>query len=223
MNEIPLFPLRTVLFPGMLMPINVFERRYLDMVAACQSEGRVFGVVLIKEGPEVGGPAVPHRVGTSAHVIRAERNTDDGSLAILVVGRERFLVREIVQERPYLVGVVESFPLAGVDDPRVGRLVGRIKDDLQAYMGLLGRVSGTVIQVEQLPDEPDILAWVIGIALQVSALQRQELLECADLPALLGHELRLLNLEKKLLQFMARTEDDQEQWNVFPFTQRPPN
>lgn len=223
MNEIPLFPLRTVLFPGMLMPINVFERRYLDMVAACQSEGRVFGVVLIKEGPEVGGPAVPHRVGTSAHVIRAERNTDDGSLAILVVGRERFLVREIVQERPYLVGVVESFPLAGVDDPRVGRLVRRIKDDLQAYMGLLGRVSGTVIQVEQLPDEPDILAWVIGIALQVSALQRQELLECADLPALLGHELRLLNLEKKLLQFMARTEDDQEQWNVFPFTQRPPN
>jgi len=223
MDKIPLFPLRTVLFPGMLMPINVFERRYLEMIAACQAEGRVFGVVLIKEGQEVGEPAVPHRVGTSAHVIRAERNADDGGLTIVVVGRERFVIREILQKRPYLVGAVEPFPLEGVGDPRVGRLARRVKDDLRAYMGLLGRVSGTVIQVEQLPDEPDILAWVIGVALQISALERQELLECADLPRLLGRELRLLNVEQKLLQFMARTEDDQERWNVFPFTQRPPN
>lgn len=223
MDEIPLFPLRTVLFPGMLMPINVFERRYLEMIAACQAEGRMFGVVLIKEGQEVGGPAVPHRVGTAAHVIRAERNTDGDGLTIVVVGRDRFLIRNILQNHPYLVGAVERFPLTGVDDPRVGPLVRRVKHDLKAYMGLLGRVSGTVIQVEQLPDEPDILAWVIGIALQVSSLQRQELLECADLPQLLSRELRLLSLERKLLNFMASTEADQEQWNVFPFTQRPPN
>lgn len=223
MDEIPLFPLRTVLFPGMLMPINVFERRYLEMLAACQAEGRVFGVVLIKEGEEVGSPAVPHRVGTSAHVIRAERNADGGGLTIVVVGRERFMIRNIVQERPYLVGAVAPFPLEGLDDPRVARLVRHIKRELRDYMALLGQVSGTVIQVEQLPDEPDILAWVIGIALQISSLERQELLECADLPQLLNRELRLLSLERKLLNFMATTGDDQEQWNVFPFTQRPPN
>lgn len=223
MEQIPLFPLRTVLFPGMLMPINVFERRYLEMIATCQAEGRVFGVVLIKEGQEVGGPAVPHRVGTSAHVIRAERNTDGDGITIVVVGRERFVIHNIVQERPYLVGSVAPFPLEGVDDPQVARLVSRIKQELRDYMALLGRVSGTVIQVEQLPDEPDILAWVIGIALQISSLERQELLECADLPRLLNHELRLLSLERKLLNFMASTGDDQEQWNVFPFTQRPPN
>jgi Lon protease-like protein len=222
MGEIPLFPLKTVLFPGMLLPIHVFEKRYLDMIAALQAEGHSFGVVLTKEGQEFGEPAVPHRIGTAAHVIRAER-ADDGSLDIMVVGRDRFAITEIVQERPHLVGVSEKYPLLHIDDPKVTRLVRKVKQELRAYMELLGRASGTVIQVEQLPDEPEILVWVIGIALQISSAERQRLLECPDLPTLYSKELELLSVEQKLLRFIAATQSDRDRWNRSPFINWSPN
>jgi len=222
MGEIPLFPLKTVLFPGMLLPIHVFEQRYLDMIAALQAEGHAFGVVLIKEGQEVVGPALPHAVGTAAHVIRAERG-DDGSLNIMVVGRDRFRITEIVQERPHMIGVAETYPLLRIQDPQIVRLVRQVKQDLTAYMELLGRASGTLIQVEQLPDEPEILAWVIGVALQISYAERQRLLECPDLPTLLSKELELLSVEQKLLRFMAGTQGAQEHWASAPFITWSPN
>src|SRR5205814_5524803 len=84
-----LFPLNTVLFPGMPLPLHIFEERYKLMIGRCLEEERPFGVVLIQSGPEVGGTAVPHRVGTTAH-IAAVRRLDDGRMNLIAIGQERF-------------------------------------------------------------------------------------------------------------------------------------
>jgi uncharacterized protein len=66
--EIPIFPLRTVLFPGGLLPLKIFEQRYLDMTKECIRDSSPFGVCLIRDGGEVGAPAVPYPVGCTARI-----------------------------------------------------------------------------------------------------------------------------------------------------------
>ena len=70
--ELPIMPLYSVLFPGMPMPLVIFEERYLEMIRNCQEGDSTFGVALIKAGREVGGPAVPYDVGTTAAIVSVE-------------------------------------------------------------------------------------------------------------------------------------------------------
>ncbi len=87
-NEIPVFPLGTVLFPGGPLPLRIFEPRYLDMVSDCLRSERPFGVCLIRTGKEVGEPAEPHRTGTLARI--ADWGKDDrGILTIEAAGGGR--------------------------------------------------------------------------------------------------------------------------------------
>jgi Lon protease-like protein len=91
MNRIPLFPLNTVIFPGGLLPMKIFEARYLDLVSDCLKNNRVFGICLIKNGHEVGAPAEVHSVGTSVSIVDWEQRRD-GLLGVLVHGDRRFRV-----------------------------------------------------------------------------------------------------------------------------------
>src|SRR5690242_121607 len=104
--KLPLFPLHTVLFPGMSLPLHIFEPRYRTMINECLSSGAPFGIVLISSGREVGEPAVPHTVGTTAHISGAER-LPDGRLNIEVVGQQRFQIIELHQDQSYLTGTIE--------------------------------------------------------------------------------------------------------------------
>src|SRR5947209_5890353 len=101
-----LFPLHTVLFPGMPLPLHIFEERYKLMIGRCIEAERPFGVVLIQSGPEVGGPAVPHMVGTTAHIASVKR-ADDGRMNLIAIGQERFRIVEVVRHEPYLIARVE--------------------------------------------------------------------------------------------------------------------
>ncbi|NJD26596.1 MAG: peptidase S16 [Betaproteobacteria bacterium] len=91
--RIPLFPLDTVLFPGGLLSLKIFEQRYLDMAAACLKDGSPFGVCLIAEGGEVGAPAVPHPVGTLAAIETWEME-QLGILLVAARGGRRFRILE---------------------------------------------------------------------------------------------------------------------------------
>ncbi len=92
MTQIPLFPLRIVLFPDGPLPLRIFETRYYDMVRRCMREGHGFGVVLIREGHEVGAADVQvHEVGTMAE-IRDFHQLSDGLLGLSCVGRRRFRI-----------------------------------------------------------------------------------------------------------------------------------
>ena len=112
-DELPLFPLNTVLFPGMTMGLHVFEDRYRALVhhllTIPDRSQRLFGVVAIREGYEVGSHGVQslHRVGCVAQMTTVEP-ADDGRFDIEVVGRERFRLEAVDASGPYLVSTVET-------------------------------------------------------------------------------------------------------------------
>jgi Lon protease-like protein len=92
-SDLPLFPLNTVLFPGGRLPLRIFEQRYMDMAKACLKDGSPFGVCLIREGREVGEPAIPADVGTLARIATWDM-PQLGVLQVLAVGSQRFRIRE---------------------------------------------------------------------------------------------------------------------------------
>lgn len=95
--DIPLFPLKSVLFPGGSLALKVFEKRYLDMSAACLKNEQPFGVCLILKGEEVGAPATPYSVGTLAHVTSWDME-QLGILQLGVRGGRRFRILEVRAE-----------------------------------------------------------------------------------------------------------------------------
>ena len=106
LSELPLFPLNMVLFPGMPLPLHIFEERYKAMIGDCLEREEPFGIVLIKEGQEVGDPADPFRIGTTARIVQSER-LQEGRMNILTTGESRFELVEITQRVPHLVAQVK--------------------------------------------------------------------------------------------------------------------
>ncbi|HEX2173679.1 MAG TPA: LON peptidase substrate-binding domain-containing protein, partial [Dehalococcoidia bacterium] len=109
LRSIALFPLNVVLFPGMRLPLHIFEERYRLMIRRCLDEGLEFGVCLIQAGPEVGGPATPYQVGTLTH-LRDVARLPDGRFNLLTEGTSRFRLLELTAEEPYLQAIVELLP-----------------------------------------------------------------------------------------------------------------
>lgn len=108
--ELPLFPLHTVLFPGGVLPLRIFEPRYLDMVSRCLKSGSGFVVVAIREGQEVGKAAACHEVGTLARVVDFDR-LQTGLLGITCRGETRLrIVSQRVQSDQLVLGQAESLP-----------------------------------------------------------------------------------------------------------------
>lgn len=208
LSDLPLFPLNTVLFPGMVLPLHIFEARYKTMINHCLEEEQPFGVVLIHEGNEVGGGAVPYHVGTTA-IIAGVSRLAEGRLNIATIGSQRFRLREIHPEQPYLVGNAEPWPLAGEDSDRARALVGPVRSLFLQYLELLQEAQGDKISVEEISDEPRALGLLAAIALQLPLPQKQSLLEQSTVAELLEAELGLLRREQALLQHIKRTQDDQ--------------
>ena len=108
-ETIPIFPLGTVLFPGSLLPLRIFETRYMDMAKACLKNASPFGVCLIHEGQEVGTPAVPESVGCVAHIHDCDME-ELGILKVRAAGNERFrIVSSEATSQGLVMGVVERF------------------------------------------------------------------------------------------------------------------
>ena len=139
--DIPLFPLRTVLFPGGPLPLRVFEPRYLDMISHCLKQDCGFGVILIRKGEET-GPVETHGVGTMA-IINDWYQGSDGLLGITALGRERFSLGGIRQQADGLnIGSVDfiqpeqSVPLPERFEPLAHILEGVLEDLGTLYQSL---------------------------------------------------------------------------------------
>jgi Lon protease-like protein len=160
--EIPLFPLHTVLFPGVALPLHIFEERYRLMVARCLETETPFGVVLIRDGREVGGGELSIAgVGTFAAIREAER-LPDGRYELLAVGIGRFAVREVDTDRePYLIGTVDPLPDRIEDPAEARRLVRRTTRRFVDYLHLMQPRDGEAgdeleVRVEiEVGDEDD--------------------------------------------------------------------
>ena len=108
--EIPLFPLSTVVFPGGLLPLRIFEPRYLRMVRECLTREQSFGVLLVREGSEVGAPAEFNALGTLASIVDFDQH-DDGVLGITAQGQRRLCaLSHRVEPDRLIVGMVELLP-----------------------------------------------------------------------------------------------------------------
>lgn len=206
-DDLPLFPLNTVLFPGMVLPLHIFEERYKLMIDRCLDEERPFGVVLIREGKEVGPGAVPHPIGTTAMIAQASQ-LEDGRWNIITIGGERFRLHSLRYDLPYLVGSAEPWPLTGADTGRAHTQVEPVQALFRHYLSLLVQAQGHRIEVE-VPDEPRLLALVIAIALQLPMPQKQQLLARATVADLLWAERALMRREQLILNHIVQTQTDQ--------------
>ncbi|HTW85305.1 MAG TPA: LON peptidase substrate-binding domain-containing protein [Candidatus Sulfotelmatobacter sp.] len=213
-GQLRLFPLNTVLFPGAVLNLHVFEERYRTMIAECLDAGEAFGVVLIRDGQEAGDPDVtPHEIGTTAEIAEVTP-LPAGRYYISTTGRRRFRIARIVSREPYLRAEVE-FLDEDVEDPRADELTLRVRGEFDEYVKLLVAFSGRPSAVE-VPSDPVDASYVVGDALQVADALKQRLLELRSAEARLAAELGFLRrllpqlrglLERKRTQERVVRED----------------
>ena len=192
MDRLPLFPLRVVLIPHNTLPLHVFEERYKLMIGRCLDEKAPFGVVLIRSGEEVGGPAEPHDIGATARVSRVQR-LPDGRMNLLVFGERRFRIRALDSSQPYLVGDVEFIESEGAATPEAEEGARRIATLFAQHFRLVMAVSDQWVRDVDLPGDPDMLADFVAGHIDVDAETKQELLEMLSVPNRLRREVELLD------------------------------
>ncbi len=130
-GTLPLFPLNTLVFPGGRLPLRVFEQRYLDMIKQAIADGTPFGICAIREGAEVGAPAIPYAVGTRV-IITDWDMPQTGILHIDTQAQQRFVIRSIHTEaNGLLIGSVESVSV---------EVISPIPDELQLAAEILRHI-----------------------------------------------------------------------------------
>ena len=172
--ELPLFPLNVVLFPGMPLPLHIFEERYEGMIGACLDRDKPFGVVLIKEGQEVGDPAKPFRVGTAARITRVVQ-LEEGRLNILARGEQRFELMEITQQLPHLMGRVRY--LEEGMGPDSAQMLAEVAEGYATFLSYLAGLAGGWSSSAKVPQDPVGLSFAIASSIPLPQNVRQQLLE----------------------------------------------
>ncbi|MEV2241346.1 LON peptidase substrate-binding domain-containing protein [Micromonospora sp. NPDC049891] len=210
--RLPVFPLATVLFPGLVLPLHIFEERYRalirHLVALPEGAPREFGVVAIRSGWEVasgagqrvsGGAEVTlHEVGCTAE-LRQVTELDDGGFDIVTVGRRRFRVGEVDRDSaPYLTADVQWLPEPDGPDETADLLAARVIAVFRQYLGLIRDEAGQL--TEQLPEDPTVLSHLVAATAALTVADRQRLLAIDGTAARLRAELHLLNREAALLR-----------------------
>jgi Lon protease-like protein len=179
--ELPLFPLNTVLFPGALLPLHIFEPRYRTMIGECIDQERPFGVVLIERGQEVGEGAVPHSVGVTAQITGVDR-LDDGRLNIVCVGQDRFRILDTSSARPYLTVDVELLQGIDTDTAEADAAAAHVRERYLEYFNLTLALRGEWSKRVATVREPDRLADSLASRLPVGNDTKQALLEELSVP-----------------------------------------
>lgn len=204
-RELPLFPLSTVLFPGMVLPLHIFEERYKTMMRHCLGNHEPFGVVLIREGLEVGSGAQVFNIGTAAHITQVDQ-FEDGRMNIATLGLQRFRIHELYEDRqPYLVGLVEDFPFDESNPAAIETAAENLSPVLVRYLQTLAKISDAEIDLEQVPKEATTLAFLGAIVMQIPMEEKQELLSLESMVEFLQQEQRLLAREIQELSLLARS------------------
>lgn len=190
-ETVPIFPLNTVLFPGALLPLKIFEVRYVDMAKECLKTGAPFGVCLIREGEEVGTPAVPEPVGCLARL--GECDVEDlGVLKVSVAGTERFRIASSeVSRQGLIVGEIEQIAAEAATRDAPGMI--DCADFLRKVIAGIG--AGRFAE----PFEFDDASWVSFRLAEILPLRndvKQKLLELTDAQLRMGILYRFLRQQK---------------------------
>lgn len=188
-QALPLFPLGTVLLPGAELKLRIFEARYLDLVRTCSRQGSGFGVCLLLEGQEAGGGCTASAAtGTEARITDFG-TTEEGLLALTVVGGRRFHVeRTRVRDNGLVMGEVHWHDTPDPVEVRPEHgLLSQLLERIVAHFG------GTHARADARDyDDADWVGWRLSELLPLSALQRQTMLEEDDPHRRLDRILELL-------------------------------
>jgi Lon protease-like protein len=204
--RLPLFPLNTVLFPGVVMPLHIFEDRYRslvrDLVALPPDTAREFGVVAIKVGYEVGerGVQTIQRTGCAALVTEVTANPD-GTFEIMVVGRRRFHVERLEPTDDYLRADVEwLLDAPGGESADHAERVARDACDLFAvYRQTVTDLRGDDVLEGLTPSDPVDVSYTLAAALVISLAERQAMLEAPDVVGRLRLGMQLMRSELRAM------------------------
>jgi uncharacterized protein len=202
---LPLFPLGTVLFPGLVLPLHVFEERYRalvrDLLALPDGHAREFGVVAIQRGWEVDRPGkgsaslTLYEVGCTAEV-RQVTEAGEGRYDLVTVGRRRFRVAGVEPgAAPYLTARVDWLAESDGEPGVAQALAPGVLALYQRYLrGLRGQTDG-----EQAPDDPRVLSYLVAATASLTVADRQRLLAVPDTASRLRAERAMLGREVALL------------------------
>jgi Lon protease-like protein len=200
---LPLFPLGAVLYPGMLLPLHIFEERYRQLIRDLLdgTEGRRFGVIAIRKGRETGIDGVHslYEVGCTAALRRVDRH-DDGRFDIVAVGTQRFRLLRLDQTRPYLQGEVELLTEEPTDPAAAEPAVRVIQAAFREYLDALTEWGGATVRLEELPDEPELLSFIVAAAMVIDLPERQAMLAEPDTLRRMAMQRALLSRETAMLR-----------------------
>jgi Lon protease-like protein len=226
--RLPLFPLNAVLFPGLVLPLNVFEERYRtlmrELLKTDESEPRRFAVVAVRDGHELAptAPGLPdqsavpergptdgfgpepldafHKVGCVADAATI-RERPDGSFEVMATGTTRIRLLSVDTSGPYLTAEVEELP------EETGEGASTLAEGvLRAFRSYQKRLAGarerTLATGDDLPDEPSVVSYLIAAAAVLDTPSKQRLLEAPNTAARLREELKLLRAETAVIRHL---------------------
>ncbi|MFM7064058.1 MAG: LON peptidase substrate-binding domain-containing protein [Actinomycetes bacterium] len=178
-QALPMFPLGSVLLPGMVLPLHVFEERYRALVEVVLAQPEpVFGVTLIERGSEVGGGDVRAAVGCVARVVEAAQ-TPDGRWALVAVGTDRLQVVEWLPDDPYPRAQVELLPDPVVDDALLSGALGPVEAQVRHVAGLAARLGAPPLPDDlELAEDLVLRLYQLAVLSPLGALDRQRVLVC---------------------------------------------
>ena len=168
-----LFPLNSVVFPHEKILLRVFEARYLNLIEMCYNETRPFGICLIREGEEVGAPAVPFNIGTSV-VIKDLKNMSNNFLYITVQGERRYKIKRFIQEQPHIKVEIDW------RDKEIPCFPGN-------YSQLRNTTADFLKDKSKTPEDNNELFGLAGTLIAMHSWEKQKILELNDekvIPAL---------------------------------------
>jgi uncharacterized protein len=229
-QKLSLFPLNTVLYPGVQILLHIFEERYRLMIARCLEESMPFGIVLIRSGSEVDPndafiqqihelddgrlpdrhtETIPYTVGTVARIAEAHR-LDDGRYYVTVVGVRRFRIQYLLHQRPYLLASVGQLPEQTSPDLPAQAVV--LRELYGRYWEVVERATGKKQEVEELPEDPLELSYVLAHRMQVDLSRKQRWLE-ADVQTRMRELSAAIQTELSLIPDMPSRGNEPWTWN----------
>jgi Lon protease-like protein len=217
LQRIPLFPLDVVLFPGMTLPLHIFEPHYREMTKMCLDCNTPFGVILAHDARYAETPT-PARVGTFASILDYAR-LPDGRYNLLTKGGERFEVVEYVNGPSYQQAIVRA--LRDVEEPGDLRaLTSSATQALQDYLRIVFTQVGSEDFQLEIPEDPSELSYLIGMCLTCEDCEKQEILEMRSLSQRLARGAEVLKSEADAIRSEGELEDtepspriDRSHWN----------
>jgi Lon protease-like protein len=220
-SQLPIFPLNTVVFPGVTVPLHVFEDRYRALVhhllTIADKPQRLFGIVAIREGYEVGTHGVQsvHRVGCVVQMTSVDPYPD-GRFDIEVVGRRRLRLDGLDTSGAYLVGDVESVEEPPDVSPAALEEARRAQETFTRYRRQLSEMRGGEVLDGPLPQDPEFLSYSLAATCLLTLSERQELLEAptaVERLVMLRHTLREEMRAMQAIPSLPATEVARTAWS----------